>query len=174
MRIALYILSIVIANIVTARFAPLDLGLLIIPWGTLLVGCTFIFRDLVQQQIGRKKTYFVILIALMLSAISSFILGDTLWIAFASAFSFLISEASDTEIFTRFKGSFANRVLFSGIVGGVLDSAIFAIIGLSPIGAGYLPWEVVPYAILGQALVKCFMQFIGVLAIKSFIKGEIK
>ncbi|MNH45116.1 hypothetical protein D3C79_1074790 [compost metagenome] len=52
-------------------------------------------------------------------------------------------------------------MLYSGIVGGFLDSAIFVIIGLSPIGAGFVPWEAVPYAILGQMIIKFIMQLIG-------------
>lgn len=53
------------------------------------------------------------------------------------------------------------RVLYSGIVGGMLDSAIFVVIGLSPLGAGFLPWGAVPFAILGQALVKTIIQGIA-------------
>ncbi|RKJ48998.1 VUT family protein, partial [Butyricicoccus sp. 1XD8-22] len=90
MRIVFYLLSIVIANVVTARFAPLELGVFIIPMGTLFVGATFIFRDLVQNKYGRAKTYLFIFIALFLSAGVSFSLGDTLMIVAASALSFLI------------------------------------------------------------------------------------
>ena len=135
MRILFYLLSIVIANVVTAAFAPLQLGVLIVPMGTLLVGATFIFRDLVQNKYGRKKTYLFIFIALVLSAVVSSMLGDTLLIVLASAVSFLISETADTEIYTRLKLPMAWRVLYSGIVGGILDSVIFVIIGLSPLGA---------------------------------------
>jgi queuosine precursor transporter len=57
------------------------------------------------------------------------------------------------------------RVLYSGIVGGMLDSAIFVVIGLSPLGAGFLPWEAVPFAILGQVLVKTIIQGIATVII---------
>ena len=57
------------------------------------------------------------------------------------------------------------RVFYSGIVGGLFDSAIFVIIGLSPIGAGMLPWEAVPAAILGQVIVKTVIQGIGAMLI---------
>ena len=46
------------------------------------------------------------------------------------------------------------RVFYSGIVGGFLDSVIFVVIGLSPLGANFLPWEAVPAAIVGQIIVK--------------------
>ncbi len=45
MRIFLYLFSIVIANVVTAAFAPFHFGMFIVPMGTFLIGATFIFRD---------------------------------------------------------------------------------------------------------------------------------
>ena len=167
MRIFLYLLSIVIANVVTARFAPLHFGIFIVPMGTLFVGATFIFRDLVQNKYGRKKTYLFILLALALSALASYMLGDTLMIVAASAVSFLIAESADTEIYSRLKLPMAWRVFYSGLVGGFLDSAVFVIIGLSPLGAGFIPWEAVPAAIVGQVLVKTIIQMIGALILNQ-------
>ena len=161
MRILFYLLSIVIANVVTARFAPLEFGMFIVPMGTLFVGATFIFRDLVQNKYGRKKTYLFIFIALLLSAAVSFSLGDTLMIVGASALSFLLAESADTEIYSRLKLPIAWRVFYSGLVGGFLDSVVFVIVGLSPLGAGFLPWEAVPAAIVGQVIVKTVIQMIG-------------
>lgn len=166
MRIFLYVLSIIIANVITAKFAPMHLGLMIIPYGTFLIGATFIFRDLVQVKHGKNFTYSVILLALLLSALTSYFLGDTLWVVFASAISFALSETTDTEIFTRLKKSFYKRVLFSGVIGGTIDSTIFVIIGISPLGANFLGWELVPYAILGQVIIKSFMQVIGIYILK--------
>ncbi|MDO5577098.1 MAG: hypothetical protein Q4F84_08460, partial [Fibrobacter sp.] len=96
MRIVFYLLAIVTANVVTAHFAPLQFGMFIVPMGTLFVGATFILRDLVQNKYGRKKTYFFILTALVLSAAVSYSLGDTLMIVAASALSFAIAETADT------------------------------------------------------------------------------
>ncbi|MEH7382051.1 VUT family protein [Bacillus sp. JJ1533] len=167
MRILFYLLSIVTANVVTAALAPLQFGIFIVPMGTLLVGATFILRDLVQQKYGRKKTYLFIFIALILSALVSFMLGDTLLIVVASAISFIVSESADTEIYTRLKLPIAWRVFYSGIVGGFLDSVIFVVIGLSPLGANMLPWEAVPAAILGQIIVKTIIQMIGALILNQ-------
>ncbi|WP_442593624.1 VUT family protein [Neobacillus sp. D3-1R] len=161
MRIFLYLISIVTANVVTAAFAPLNIGAFIVPMGTLLIGATFIFRDLVQNKYGRKKTYIFIGLALILSAIVSNILGDTLLIVLASAASFAVAETTDTEIYSRLKLPMAWRVFYSGLVGGLLDSVIFVIIGLSPLGANFLPWEAVPFAIIGQVLVKTIIQGMG-------------
>ncbi|MBD8025924.1 VUT family protein [Ureibacillus sp. Re31] len=171
MRIIFYLLSIVVANVVTAAFAPLQFGMFIVPMGTLFVGATFIFRDLVQNKYGRKKTYLFIFTALVLSAIVSSLLGDTLMIVAASAISFILAETADTEIYTRLKLPIAWRVFYSGLVGGLLDSAVFVIIGLSPLGAGMLPWEAVPAAIIGQIIVKTVIQMIGAI-ILSQVHGK--
>ncbi|WP_449538241.1 VUT family protein [Ferdinandcohnia sp. Marseille-Q9671] len=168
MRILFYLLSIVIANVVTAAFAPLQFGIFIVPMGTLLVGATFIFRDLVQNKYGRAKTYLFIFIALLLSAAVSFMLGDTLLIVLASAISFVVAETADTEIYTRLKLPLAWRVFYSGIVGGFFDSVIFVLIGLSPLGANILPWEAVPAAILGQIIVKTIIQLVGAIILNQF------
>jgi len=117
----------------------------------------------VQNKYGRTKTYFFIVTALILSAVVSFILGDTLLIVVASAVSFVVAETADTEIYSRLKLPMAWRVLYSGIVGGFLDSAIFVVIGLSPLGANILPWEAVPAAIVGQIIVKTIIQMFGAL-----------
>ncbi|MBZ5750642.1 VUT family protein [Metabacillus rhizolycopersici] len=165
MRIVLYLVSIILANVITAAFAPLKFWVFIVPMGTLLIGATFIFRDLVQNKYGRKKTYLLIGIALLLSAVVSFLLGDTLIIVFASAISFLLAETTDTEIYSRLKLPMSLRVFYSGLVGGFLDSVVFVIIGLSPIGANFLPWEAVPAAIIGQLVVKTVIQGLGAIVL---------
>lgn len=168
-RVLIYLLSIVIANVITAKFAPLDLGLFIIPYGTLFIGLTLVMRDMVQNRYGRAKAYMWIAAALALSAITSHLLGDALWVVFASTLSFIISETTDTEIYTRFKFPFVKRVMYSGVVAGFLDSSIFVVIGISPIGLGYVPWALVPYAILGQWVAKALMQLIVAGGIRHFV-----
>ncbi|WP_209848246.1 VUT family protein [Paenibacillus sediminis] len=165
MLILLYLVAITLANVVTASFAPLSLGALIVPAGSFLIGVTFILRDLVQNAVGRAKTYTTIVVAMVLSAVTSYLLGDTLWIVFASAVTFLISESTDTEIYTRLNLPMSLKVMYSGIVGGIIDSVVFIIIGLSPLGAGFLPWDAVGYAILGQIIVKTVLQLIGALIV---------
>ncbi|MBC5635288.1 VUT family protein [Ornithinibacillus hominis] len=174
MRIFLYLLSIVVANVITAKFAPLVLGVFIIPMGTLFIGATFILRDLVQMRHGRKKTYMIIFTALIISGIVSYLLGDTLMIVAASALSFIVAETADTEIYTRLKLPIPWRVFYSGLVGGFLDSVVFIVIGLSPIGANILPWAAIPGAIAGQIMAKTLVQMIGALILNQFyqIRGK--
>ena len=161
----LYLLTIAVANILTAKFRPFILfdGLLIIPVGSLLVGATFMLRDVVQVKHGKRKTYCTIIAALILSAVMSAVLGDTIHVAVASAAAFFVSEAIDTEIFTRLRRSIASRVLLSGIVGGAVDSALFVILGISPVGANVLTGEQVPFAIIGQTAVKATVQIAAVM-----------
>lgn len=168
-RILIYLFSIIIANVVTAKFAPMELGVFIIPYGTLFIGLTLVMRDMVQNRFGRKKTYLLIVAALAISAITSHLLGDALWVVFASTLSFIISETVDTEIYTRFKLPFVKRVMYSGIIAGFLDSAIFVIVGIGPLGLKYVPWELVPYAIAGQWIAKTLMQLIVAGGIRHFV-----
>lgn len=162
MRI-LYLVTIAIANILTAKFEPFVLcsGLLIVPVGSVFVGSVFVLRDFVQLKHGKRKTYATIFAAILLSAIMSAILGDTAHVAAASAVSFFASEAIDTEIFSKIQKSFATRIMLSGIIGGIVDSALFVVIGLSPIGSAAISWSQVPYAIIGQTVVKTIVQFMA-------------
>lgn len=170
--ITAYILAIIAANVVTAAFSPVVSGPFIVPAGTFIIGATFILRDLVQHAVGRRHTYVLIFLALALSAVTSSLLGDTLLITAASAVTFALSETIDTEIFTRIKSSVAKRVFFSGIAGGTVDSAVFVIIGLSPLGAGFLPWSAVPAAIFGQVIVKGVLQALGAAVVARKTVGK--
>lgn len=157
---SLYLLLIAAANLLTAKFDPLALagGALIVPVGSLFAGAVFILRDMVQLKHGKRKTYTTILWAAALSAVLSVGLGDTAHVAVASVVAFFASEAADTEIFSRLRSSLVARVLLSGVVGGCVDSILFVLLGLSPLGAGMVPWAVVPSAVLGQMLVKVGVQ----------------
>ena len=157
---SLYLLLIIVANLLTAKFNPLDLfdGALIVPVGSIFAGVVFVLRDLVQMKHGKTATYKLITCATALSAGLSILLGDTAHVAAASVAAFFASEAIDTEIFSRLRKPLATRILLSGIVGGCVDSALFVVLGLSPFGANMLTWAAVPSAIAGQMLVKILAQ----------------
>lgn len=163
--IFLYLVIIVLSNVVTAMFHPFSLfnGLLLIPAGSVFVGATFLLRDFVQLRYGKRITYAAIVVATILSATISWIVDDTVFIAVASVIAFLVSESIDTEIFSRAKRTLWWRIAMSGIIGGIADSVIFVVLGLSPIGAAMLTWSMVPYAVLGQTITKAVVQPIGVL-----------
>ncbi|MEG6616195.1 VUT family protein [Peptococcaceae bacterium 1198_IL3148] len=159
--VLLYLAAIVTANILSAKFAPVAIGPFLISLGTFTIAATFVLRDLVQNRFGRTKVYIAIAVALGLSMLSSHLLGDTYAIVIASGASFLVSESTDTEIYTRLKASLAKRVFWSGLAGGILDSSVFVILGLSPLGAGFIPWAAVPMAVIGQIIFKTILQGIG-------------
>jgi len=169
-----YLLAIVSANVVTASIVPFQFGGFIVPAGTFIIGFTFILRDFVQNFVGRKLTYYYIFLAMLLSAVTSYCLGDTLWIVLASILTFVVSETTDTEIYSRLKLPFAWRVFYSGIVGGFLDSVIFVVIGLSPLGANFLPWNAVLFAIIGQIIVKTVIQMLATGIIRIFASKAFK
>lgn len=153
-----YVLAIVAANVITANTVPAELGPFVVTWGTWLIGVTFILRDAVQVAFGRAFAYFTILVALGASLVTSVALGDTLAIVVGSAVAFLVSESTDTEVFTRLRARLGVRVAVSGVIGGLLDSCLFVIIALSPLWSGFITWEMVPNAILGQWIVKSILQ----------------
>ena len=171
-RILLYLLGITTANVVTATFQPFPFGPFLVPFGTFFIGFTFVLRDLVQNKYGRNKTYIVILCALLLSAALSNLLGVTLWVVFASALSFIVSESLDTEIYTRLNKPMHTRIFLSGLVGGTFDSSIFVIVGLSPLGMGAITWSQVPLAIMGQIIVKTVLQGLGAIVVYFINKDK--
>lgn len=157
-----YIASVVAANVITASTTPLSVTigntLFIVTWGTWFIGATFFLRDAVQVRYGRATAYKAIAVALAFSLVFSIWNGDVFWIVVASALAFGFSEALDTEVFTRYHSTLARRVFVSGVFGGFLDSALFVIVGLSPLTTGFVPWSAVPAAILGQWVVKSLLQ----------------
>lgn len=135
----------------------------------MFIGATFLLRDVVQIKHGKRKAYMMIFTALLMSAAISAMMGDTVSVAFASGLSFLLSESIDTEIFSRMRRNVRLRMFASGAIGGIVDSAVFVIIGIGPIGSGALTWEQVPYAIIGQAAIKAAVQ-IAVIGVSSSLE----
>lgn len=96
---------------------------------SMIVGLTFIFRDLAQRKIG----HWVIPVMLAGGAIS-YVMADP-FVAIASVTAFLISEGVDWLVYTFTKRPLRDRILFSSAVGTPIDSIVFtAMIGiLSPV-----------------------------------------
>jgi queuosine precursor transporter len=161
MIILVYVACVAAANIVTATTEPLFFLGFVVTWGTFFAGATFVLRDLVQRGYGRGIAYAAIGAGLAVSAAFSLVYHDALPIAVGSLVAFAVSESLDTEVFTRVPWSFSGRVVLSGLVGGLIDTALFVIIALSPLWSGILTWGQVPRAILGVYLVKAALQLIG-------------
>jgi uncharacterized PurR-regulated membrane protein YhhQ (DUF165 family) len=154
-----YVLAIVVANVVTANVVPLQFDWLgqhwVVTWGTFLVALTFFLRDAVQLAFGRLVAYGAIAVALLANLAMSTHYDDLMWVVVASCAAFALSETLDTEVFTRMQRGLGERIALSGVAGGTLDSVVFAIIGLSPLTTGIVPWEFLWTTVVAQVVVKC-------------------
>ncbi|CAB4894505.1 unannotated protein [freshwater metagenome] len=155
---AVYVAAIVTANIVTATQTPWSFDALgqhwVVTWGTWFIAATFVLRDLVQLRLGRAAAYAAVGAALLANVAVSFAYDDLLWVTVASALSFALAETLDTEVFTRLHGSVGRRVAVSGVLGGTLDSILFAVVGLSPLTTGIVSWEFLWTVVVAQVVVK--------------------
>lgn len=99
---------------------PLGFGLSA-PSGVLMVGLALVLRDQVQEIFGTKWS----LAAIGMGAILSYLLADP-FIAIASILAFTVSELVDFAVYTAIrKKDRALAVAASGLVGAILDSAVF-------------------------------------------------
>jgi uncharacterized PurR-regulated membrane protein YhhQ (DUF165 family) len=118
-RTLLYVLSIVVVNAAFVVFPPISP-----PWGgvfsfaTLFVGATFILRDFAQQEIGGKVWLASLAGALITAAFNP-------RLAVVSGGAFFAAELADQLVFTKVRGSFRARVLWSQLAGVALDTGAF-------------------------------------------------
>lgn len=161
-----YVLCVAAANVITATTTPIFFLGFVVTWGTFFAGATFVLRDLVQREHGRQIAYAAIGAGLVISGAFSLVYHDALPIAVGSLIAFAVSESLDTEIFSRLHRPFAHRVAVSGLIGGLIDTALFVVIALSPLWSGILTWSQVPRAILGVYLVKAALQLFGAVVLR--------
>ena len=91
------------------------------PSGVLWVGISLFLRDMVQERLGRAWA----LAAIVLGAALSYFVASP-FVALASALAFFISELADFAVYQPLRRrNLAAAVLVSGIVGGLVDSAVF-------------------------------------------------
>lgn len=92
------------------------------PSGVLWVGAALFLRDVVQDKLGRWWTLLGIALGALLSA---WIAGASL--AIASGAAFALSELADFGVYTPLKARHLHwqGVLASGVVGSLVDSALF-------------------------------------------------
>src|SRR5580765_4169109 len=116
-----YIATIFAANwaITTFGLVPVGFGLLA-PAGVYFAGLAFTFRDLTQDQLGRRWTYLAIVVG---AALSGLVSGP---LALASGTAFLVSETADLLVYSPLKEHhWLAAVAASNVVGLVVDSALF-------------------------------------------------
>ena len=94
------------------------------PSGVLMVGLALVLRDYVQEHFGTKWS----IAAITFGAILSYFLADP-FIALASFVAFATSELFDFAVYTYVrKRDRALAIAASGVVGSILDSAVFLFI----------------------------------------------
>lgn len=99
---------------------PVAPGLLA-PSGVLVIGASFVLRDLVQRRLGVAASVVAILIGAGLSGLFA-----PLALVTASAAAFLLSEMADLAIYTPLaRRRLILAVLASSVVGLVVDSMVF-------------------------------------------------
>jgi len=116
-----YIATIFLANwaITTFGLVPVGFGLMA-PAGVYFAGLAFTFRDLTQDTLGRRWTYFAIVVG---AALSGLISGP---LALASGVAFLVSETADLLVYTPLRERrWLVAVTASNVVGLAVDSALF-------------------------------------------------
>jgi uncharacterized PurR-regulated membrane protein YhhQ (DUF165 family) len=91
------------------------------PSGVLMIGMALVLRDLVQRRIGKIWALVAIFFGVFLSALVS---PPALVVASTTAF--LLAELADFAVYTPLqRRRFVLAVVASGIVGAIVDSAVF-------------------------------------------------
>ena len=95
------------------------------PSGVLIIGFAFVFRHLVQRRLGRLPVVPSIFAG---AALSAYVAPPSQ--VLASRVAFLLSEFADFAVYTPLQEKkFIAAVILSSIVGSVVDSAVFLILG---------------------------------------------
>ncbi len=135
-----------------AHVLPVGFGLYA-PSGVYLASLALVSRDLLQRSAGTLPG----VVAILLGAFISYFISSPK-LAFASGFTFLISETVDFAIFTPLaKRNFAAAVLVSGLFGEFVDSILFLTLAQIPLAI----------ALKGQLVGKMWVILLGSLI--SFI-----
>ena len=111
-----------------AHVLPVGFGLYA-PSGVYLASLALVSRDLLQRSAGTLPG----VVAILLGAFVSYFISSPK-LAFASGFTFLVSETVDFAIFTPLaKRNFAAAVLVSGLFGEFVDSVLFLTLAQIPL-----------------------------------------
>jgi uncharacterized PurR-regulated membrane protein YhhQ (DUF165 family) len=123
------------------------------PSGVLMIGLALVLRDAVHETLGAKWA----LIAILIGAAFSYVLADP-FIAIASLVAFAVSELSDFGVYSQLRAkSKLIAVAASGVVGSIIDSALFLWIAFGSLAF-----------IEGQIIGKIMMTILVVLMLKFY------
>lgn len=115
------LLCIVGANWAIQHFGIVPVGFgLMAPAGVYFAGLVFVFRDVLQNTIGRKWS----LVAIVAGALFSFAVAPSF--AFASGVTFLFAETADFLVYTPlYKRNWLAAAIPANIAGLIVDSLLF-------------------------------------------------
>jgi uncharacterized PurR-regulated membrane protein YhhQ (DUF165 family) len=143
-----YVTAIVAANWATDRYGFVSVGFgLTTTAGTYAAGLALLFRDLVQDTLGRVWVVAGITAGAALTAITAPAL------AVASATAFLIAELADMAVYTPLRRrGWARAALASGLVGAVVDTWVFLHLAGFPVTRDVVAGQLVGKALWATAL----------------------
>ena len=117
----IYISTVVAINMAFAYIPPIILfDGTIFTVGSVIAGLVFVARDFAQREVGHK----IVLLLMAAAGLLSYLLADP-FVAIASIAAFAISEISDYIVYSKYKGDFNKRVIFSSLVSVPIDTAVF-------------------------------------------------
>lgn len=119
--VAWYLFSVVAANVASVHLAPLVVGGLVVPAGTLFAGACLTARDMLHDTLGPRWVAAGILVGAGLSAVVA-----SPQIAAASVVAFTVSEVLDSLVYMRLRPrTRLGAVAASNAAGLVVDSLLF-------------------------------------------------
>lgn len=131
---------------------PVGFGLTA-PSGVLMIGAALVLRDMVHEAAGIKVAILAIIAGAILSA---FFAPPALVVASIAAFA--LAEFADLAVYTPLRHkNFGLAVLASGIVGSIIDSAVFLWLAFGSLAF-----------IEGQILGKTWMSLAAFLAVAAY------
>lgn len=141
LSIAAFVICAVAANILTARYGLVPVGLgLTATAGTWAAGLVLLARDLVHDTAGRAAVLGCIAAGAALSAVLA-----TSHLAAASGVAFAVSELADLAVYQPMRRrGWARAVLASNLVGSFVDTLVFLAL------AGFPIWSAMPGQILAK------------------------
>jgi uncharacterized PurR-regulated membrane protein YhhQ (DUF165 family) len=130
-----YVGAVVLANVASTHWAPLLVGTVGVPAGTLWAGVTLTLRDLLHEALGPRG----VTVAIALGAVLSWQLA-TAHIAAASVLAFTVSELADAAVYARLRThSHLGAVIGSNTLALGVDSVLFVPLAF---GSAAIPGQV--------------------------------
>ena len=158
-----YVVLVVISNLVTIYFKPLNLAGVLIPSSSWFMGFTFLLINLISRYENKRFTGSLIWVGLFLTSLICLAQNLPQSLVVASGVAFWISQQISVILFKKlsnyYQSSWVNSC--SSFVGSVIDATIWIALGLSPLGIGTVAYIDIPSAVFGQVVVQFILQTIA-------------